>query len=87
MQNERYLKIISAYHYQLIHELSSTNGNFSLELAELFEDIGNCYLNISEEISENHFILTKLAETESEKGPVWVDSQSPSQAETTELLG
>ena len=55
-----YLKEIVTIHYVMFHKLLFEGNGVPLELAELFEDAGNVYLDISEEISRRyanvHFI-------------------------------
>jgi hypothetical protein len=49
-----YLKQVVRVHYAMFEKLLFAEKGVPLELAELFEDAGNTYLNISEQISDAH---------------------------------
>ncbi len=49
-----YLKEVVTIHHVMFHKLLFQGNGVPLELAELFEDAGNVYLDLSEEISRRY---------------------------------
>jgi hypothetical protein len=49
-----YLKQVVTIHHAMFEKLLFQSDGVPLELAELFEDAGNVYLDISEQISRRH---------------------------------
>jgi hypothetical protein len=49
-----YLQQVVTIHYVMFEKLFFQSEGIPLELAELFEDAGNTYLEISERITEEH---------------------------------
>jgi hypothetical protein len=49
-----YLKQVVTIHHVMFEKLLFQSNGIPLELAELFEDAGNVYLDISEQISKRH---------------------------------
>jgi phosphate uptake regulator len=45
-----YVKRVTAIHHETVRRLIDHDGTNLREIAELFEDVANLYLNISEEI-------------------------------------
>jgi len=49
-----YLKQVVTIHHAMFEKLLFAGEGVPLELAELFEDAGNTYIDISEKISQEH---------------------------------
>ncbi|HTT49079.1 MAG TPA: hypothetical protein VMG39_13895 [Pseudolabrys sp.] len=49
-----YLKQVVTLHHAMFEKLLFSGKGIPLELAELFEDAGNTYLDISEQISKRY---------------------------------
>ncbi len=50
-----YVKRVTAIHNETVRRLVDNNETSPLQLMELFEDVANVYLNISEEIRSRLF--------------------------------
>lgn len=51
-----YLQQVVTVHHVMFEKLLFEDDGIPLELAELFEDAGNSYLNIADRISEEYMI-------------------------------
>ncbi len=60
MQEYRdYIKRVTAIHHETVRRLADRDDTNLLELAEMFEDVANHYLSISEDIRA-HFISEEV---------------------------
>jgi hypothetical protein len=65
---QSYLQQVVTLHFAMFQKLLFEADGVPLELAELFEDAGNTYLNISESISRHH-LQHRLSEIEEKLDP------------------
>ena len=62
-----HLKQVTAIHHETIRRLVNNDNTPPLELAAMFEDVANLYLDISEKIREHHFEALQAAVPPSSK--------------------